>query len=1174
MTGWMAVLATLVYICGLFAVAHYGDTSGRRFLAGRVRPIVYALGLCIYCTSWTFFGSVGVASSSGYDFLAIYIGPLLVIGFGGPALARIVHLAKGQNITSVADFIAARYGKAQSVAALVTLICVCGTVPYIALQLKAISTSLAVVLSSIETTHYVSGTVSQHLLLAVAALLSGFAMAFGTRRVDATEHQGGLMLAIATESVVKLFAFLLVGVFITWVAFDGLDDLVTRSQAALGNRNPFLKWPDPVNFLTMTLLSASAILLLPRQFHVTIVENRDVADVRVASRLFPVYLIAINLFVIPLALAGIVTFAPGTIDRDMTVLALPLQVNADFIALLTLIGGLSAATAMVIVECVALSTMVSNDLVVPLFVRSGRGGDTVASGDIGAKILIVRRVAIVAVLALAYAYLVHAEQAALAAIGLVAFACIAQIAPVFLGGLFWPRATARGAIAGLFAGTAVWAYTLLLPSLDPGSLPLGQIVSEGPFGIALLRPTALFGSEFPILVHGTSWSLLANILAFVTFSLSRPANRIERVQADYFIGKRTPSTATPLRLWRASVSTGELEALVARYLGAERTQEAFADFLRRGDSHVSPDEPADVHLLRFAEHQLASAIGAASSRLVLSVLLKRGNVSRQTALRLVDDASAAILYNRDLLQYALDFARQGITVFDRDLRLICWNREFRELINLPNDLIRVGVTAQEILRFNSERGLYGPGDAETHIAARLRALTSEDEPSRVKLHPSGEVIEIRSARMPDGSLVTTYTDVTAQVAAEQSLEKRVAERTEELMRVNIELERAKAQAEEANISKTRFLAAASHDLLQPLNAARLYATSLSEGAAASRSAVVGEMRKLAHNVDLSLEAVEEILTTILEISRLDAGALKPELHAFAINDVLEQLRIEFEPMAREKQLEFKVMPCSVPVMSDRRLLRRLLRNLVSNAVKYTPPQGRVLVGARQRQGGLRLEVWDTGVGIAEDQQKIIFQEFTRLESAQQTAAGLGLGLSIVERIGRVLDHDVSLRSVPGRGSVFAADVPTAAEEFAVAKIKTPRRLPRREVMGGMIVVAIDNDPRILEGMQVLLQQWQCTSVCGESSAEAVRLLEQAGLSPDVVLADYHLGEQENGLDAVASLRAHYGGELPAILITADRSAEVRDRAVQGNVYILHKPVKPASLRALLSQTHIARTAAE
>jgi Na+/proline symporter/signal transduction histidine kinase len=1174
MTGWMAVLATLVYICGLFAVAHYGDTTGRRFLAGRVRPIIYALGLCIYCTSWTFFGSVGVASSGGYDFLAIYIGPLLVIGLGRAGLERIIHLAKGQNITSVADFIAARYGKAQSVAALVTLICVFGTVPYIALQLKAISTSIAAVLSSIEQSHYIPGFVSQNLLIAVAALLSGFAMAFGTRHVDATEHQGGLMLAIAAESIVKLFAFILVGAFVTWGIFYGVDDLIGRTTVALGERNPFIKSPDPVNFLTMTLLSASAVLLLPRQFHVTIVENRDVSDVRVASRLFPLYLIAINLFVIPLAMAGLLTFPAGAIDRDMTVLALPLQFDADYIALITLIGGLSAATAMVIVECVALSTMVSNDLVVPLFIRSGRAGHTVGSGDVGAKILVVRRVAIVAVLVLAYLYLVHAEQAALASIGLVAFACIAQIAPVFLGGLFWPRATGRGAIAGLIAGTAVWAYTLLLPSFDPGSLPFGEAISRGPFDLTLLRPTALFGSDLPILVHGTFWSLSANVLAFIAFSLTRPATRIERVQADYFIGKRTPSTTHPLRLWRASVSTGELEALVARYLGAERTREAFAEYLAHRGSPISPDEAADVHLLRFAEHQLASAIGAASSRLVLSVLLKRGNVSRQTALRLVDDASAAILYNRDLLQYALDFARQGITVFDKDLRLICWNREFRELINFPSNLIRVGVTAQEILRFNAERGLYGPGDVEAHIAARLQALTSADEPSRVKLHPSGEVIEIRSARMPDGSLVTTYTDVTAQVAAEESLEKRVEERTEELMRVNLELARAKAQAEEANISKTRFLAAASHDLLQPLNAARLYATSLSEGAAASRSAGVVEMRKLAHNVDLSLEAVEEVLTAILDISRLDAGAMKPELHAFSISDIFEQLRIEFEPMAREKRLDFKIMPCSLPVLSDRRLLRRLLRNLVSNAVKYTPAEGRVVVGARRKAGCLCLEVWDNGVGIPKDKQKIVFHEFTRLESAQQTAAGLGLGLSIVERLGRVMDHPVNLRSSPGRGSVFSVEVPCAAEEIAVARAKLPRRSARKEAMGGMIVVAIDNDPRILEGMQVLLKQWQCTSICVDGSAEAVKRLKEAALAPDVVLADFHLGETENGLEAIARLRAIYGSELPTILITADRSIDVRDRAAEEDVYILHKPVKPASLRALLSQTRVARTAAE
>ena len=554
--------------------------------------------------------------------------------------------------------------------------------------------------------------------------------------------------------------------------------------------------------------------------------------------------------------------------------------------------------------------------------------------------------------------------------------------------------------------------------------------------------------------------------------------------------------------------------------------------------------------------------------------MKRGNVSRQTALRLVDDASAAILYNRDLLQYALDFARQGITVFDKDLRLICWNREFRELINIPSDLIRVGVTAQKLLRFNAERGLYGPGNADVQIAARLKALTSEDEPSRVKLHPSGEVIEIRSARMPDGSLVTTYTDVTAQVAAEESLEKRVAERTEELMRVNLELALAKAQAEDANISKTRFLAAASHDLLQPLNAARLYATSLSEGAAASRSAAVGEMRKLAHNVDLSLEAVEEILTTILEISRLDARALKPELHAFAINDVLEQLRIEFEPMAGEKNLKLKVLSCSVPVLSDRRLLRRLLRNLVSNAVKYTPSEGRVLVGARRRPKDFGSR---SGTRVSAFRRTSIRSSLRNSPGWNRRSGrkwGLGLGLSIVERLGRVLGHHVNLRSAPGRGSVFSVAIPRAEQNIVTVKPKAPRRAARRDTMGGMVVIAIDNDPRILEGMQALLKQWDCTPVCAESRDDAVKLLEGAELSPDIILADYHLGDPENGLDVVLSLRARYGAELPAILITADRTPEVRDRAAEENVYVLHKPVKPASLRALLSQTRVARTAAE
>jgi CheY-like chemotaxis protein len=261
-------------------------------------------------------------------------------------------------------------------------------------------------------------------------------------------------------------------------------------------------------------------------------------------------------------------------------------------------------------------------------------------------------------------------------------------------------------------------------------------------------------------------------------------------------------------------------------------------------------------------------------------------------------------------------------------------------------------------------------------------------------------------------------------------------------------------------------------------------------------------------------------------------------------------------------------------LSDRRLLRRLLRNLVSNAVKYTASQGRVLVGARRSAGGLRLEIWDTGIGIPEDQQHIIFDEFTRLEAAQQSAPGLGLGLSIVERIGRVLDHRVALRSMPGRGSVFSVEVPGAALDVQVETARRPGRGTRKEVMGGMVVVAIDNDPLILEGMRALLKQWRCIAICAESSAGAVKLLEGARVLPQVILADYHLDHEENGLDAVATLRAIYGPELPAILITADRTADVRDRAAEENVYLLYKPLKPASLRALLSQSRVIRTAAE
>ena len=542
-------------------------------------------------------------------------------------------------------------------------------------------------------------------------------------------------------------------------------------------------------------------------------------------------------------------------------------------------------------------------------------------------------------------------------------------------------------------------------------------------------------------------------------------------------------------------------------------------------------------------------------------------------MKLIDDASAALQYNRDLLQHALDFARQGITVFDKDLRLICWNREFRELFDLPPERVTAGMPLEDLLRYNAQRGMYGAGDESFHVSTRMDSLFNDSEAVRLRLHPRDNVIEIRSARMPDGGLVTTYTDVTETVEAEEALaatnetlEQRVRERTEELVRLNAELARAKSAAEDANISKTRFLAAASHDLLQPLNAARLYATTLVEQMVSEKQ---GAETDLARNMDASLEAVEEILTALLDISRLDAGAMKAEFSSFRIDDMLAQLRIELEPMAHEKGLEITFVPCSLSVRSDRRLLRRLIQNLISNAIKYTP-KGRVLVGARRRGEVVEIQVLDTGLGIPESKQQEVFREFERLAPAARSARGLGLGLSIVERISRVLDHKIKLVSKVGQGSLFSVNVPIS-RQAAPRQAQMQAAPVTHTPLAGLHVLAVDNEPRILEGMNHLLRGWGCIATTAPNLEEAHKLLEQAG-APDVIIADYHLDDGSDGLTLIAALRADFGVAVPAILITADRTPEIRAQAMDADVQVLNKPVKPAALRALLSQWRVQRAA--
>jgi Na+/proline symporter/CheY-like chemotaxis protein len=1175
--SWAVILAALVYLCLLFEVAHWGDGGGRRLVRWSARSTVYALALAVYCTSWTFYGSVGLASRSGLDFLTIYIGPILLIGFGHPLVARIVQIAKAQNTTSIADFVAARYGKSERVAALVSVIALVGSLPYVALQLKAVSASVAVFLTQ-EGHHATDGVpLFGDIALVVALVLAAFALAFGTRHADATEHQSGLVLGIAVESIVKLVAFLGVGIFVTYSFYGGFGAMTERIVRPDGLFATLGPTSDLAGFATMTLLAGCAALLLPRQFHMTVVENRSVDDVRTAAWLFPLYLVAINLFVVPIAMAGMDAL-PGGIDRDMTVLLLPLKAGSGFIALVAFVGGLSAATAMVIVETVAVAIMVSNHLVMPLILRArGLSAETPDKhpSNLGGLLIATRRIAIVAITLLAYAYYRVAEDAELAAIGLLSFAAIAQIAPALFGGLFWRRATALGAAAGLVTGILVWAYTLFLPSIGGGNPAWTAFLANGPFGITGLRPTALAGLDLPQLTHGTLWSLGLNLAAYLGFSLLRPTSALERVQAALFLRTSGLPMTPSLRFFRARVSVDDLRAAVGRYLGEERTRRSFAGFARAKGVTLEGKAEADIHLLRYAEHLLASAIGAASSRLALSLVLRRRNLSRRAALKLLDDASAAMQQNRDLLQHALDHAQQGITVLDRELHLLSWNQSFIDLYDFPPELVRIGVGLEEILRLNAERGSYGPGNPDDLVAQRLHSMLHDPGPVRLRLQHNGRVISVRSNHLPGGGLFATYTDVTEIVAEEEALERenetleeRVRERTEELTRLNAALTEAKRGAEDANASKTRFLAAASHDILQPLNAARLYATSLVE-----RTRGTSETT-LAENLDASLDAVEDILTTLLDISRLDSGAMKPQKTSFRLDDLLRQLALEFEPVAQERGLALAFLPTSLWVHTDRRLLRRLLQNLVSNAIKYTPA-GRVLVGVKRRGDRLKVEVWDTGLGIPESQQRAVFQEFQRLSEGARAARGVGLGLSIVERVGRVLELPIELRSRPGRGSVFSVTIPRAAPEPVRTVLPGPTRRPNAPLVH-LSVLAIDNEPAILDGMRILLTGWGCDVATATSLPEALVALTAppAGMAvPEVIIADYHL-DDGNGLDAIAALRDAAGANLPAVLVTADHTPGLRDHAEAQDVSLLNKPVKPAALRALLAQWRATRIAAE
>ncbi|WP_024869537.1 hybrid sensor histidine kinase/response regulator [Pseudoxanthomonas suwonensis] len=1106
---WVVVPAALLWLALMFGTALFGERRPA-LLAGSWRH-VYALSLAVHCTSWTFYGTVTQAARYGWPLPPTFIGAILFYALAVAFMVRLVRLARDTNATSLADLIATRLGKDAWLAATVTAVAVLGLVPYIALQLKAVTMSFAMLTSSAAD----EGPFWRDGALYVALAMALFAMLFGTRRASAAEHNRGLVLAMAAESLFKLLAMLVLGAFV-WFGLGPLPEVPPAPPASSGG------------FIPLVLLGALAMFVLPHQFHVGVVECRDERDVRTARWLFPLYLLLIAAPTLPLAHAGVALLG-DQVSSDMYALALPFSQGHRGVALFAFLGGLSAATGMVVVSTLTLSLMIGNHWFAPGLLRGAwaRG----ASEDHRGGLIRMRRAGIAAIMLLAWAYSrLVAGNESLADVGALSFSALATLVPVLAFAVWRPQTSPRAAVLGVVVAFLTWAWVLLAPTLAAAAGVDAHWIVEGPFGQRWLAPNALFGL--------TGWSPLGRA-----------------VGASLFTGTLATVLAMAWRReapHRASRNLGAeaLRDAGRRFLPEERVAELLAQAPRSG--------PVPALIEARVERELSAVLGSASARLLLDAA-RRESGDLDTVAAIVGEASQDLRFNQQVLQAALQNMSQGISVIDREQRLVAWNRRYAELFGFPEELLQVGRPIADLTEWSLRRQAPPGTDARqiTRMVERRLALMRHGSPHLTeRVFPDGSIVEIRGNPMPGGGFVATFTDVTAfreaergLIRANETLEQRVAERT-------ALLETAKQEAEHANDAKSRFLAAIGHDLLQPLHAAQLFVDSLARQFA-TPEANLAASRETLRQLGGALDSTTDLLTGLLDMSRLEAGGLVPAPRDFPLDEVLAPLAEQFRAMAGERGLAFAYRPTTLWVHSDPQLLRRVLQNFLGNAVRYTS-RGRVVLGVRRVDGRVRIEVHDTGPGVPESARQAIFEEFRRGDDAP--GQGLGLGLSIADRIARLLDAPLGLRSREGHGSVFSVELPRAQPPLA-ATARPPAQQARGELAGRRLLL-VDNDPDALVALAQLLSGWGCeVATAADGEAAAAALAQQPA---DLWLFDYHLDRGDTGVLLAGRLRGRYG-PAPCLILSADASAATRTAVQEADLGLLPKPVRPLALKSVLDR---------
>ena len=659
MSYLVIIICGIIYLLLLFGIAYFAEYKLKHNINVVNSPWVYALSMSVYCTAWTYYGSVGRVGTQGMEFLGVYIGPTIACTFFYPVVRKILRICKSQRINSIADFIATRYGKNVSLGIIVTLFCVGGLIPYISLQLKAITSSFNV-LSGNKGVESNLLYFYKDITFYITLILICFIILFGTRSVDASEKHSGLVASIAVESIVKLIAFVAAGLFVTYGLFNGLGDIFEKAaqQPALkdlfvfGNNGTFSGWTATM------LLSMFAAILLPRQFQVSVVENVQEQHLKKAIWLFPVYLLIINIFVVPIALAGMLTPALGGVDADSYVLALPLHYGHNLLGLFIFIGGFSAAISMIIVETIALSTMVSNHLFLPLLFSSP--GTSGTERSLFKSIINSRRGSITILLLLSYVYeKTIAQHASLVSIGLVSFSAVAQFAPALLGGLYWKAGTRKGAVASIVVGFCIWFYTLVLPTfLNSGSPAESNIMLHGLFGCELLRPYALLGLDgMGPIAHSFFWSMFLNALTYIVVSANTKGNAQEIYQAELFVDifrhTNNPEQST---IWKGTAYMKDIRSLLANFLGADRSQKLIVSYANRNKIPLESSF-ADARMVAFSERILSGVIGSASARLMVRSVTKEELISIDQVLNIVKESQQALEVNKELRKKSLELTK-------------------------------------------------------------------------------------------------------------------------------------------------------------------------------------------------------------------------------------------------------------------------------------------------------------------------------------------------------------------------------------------------------------------------------------------------------------------------------------------------------------------------------------